>query len=317
MRESLVTIIPYYKPDYFLDTLYSVANNSVTPERVIVSDDSRDGSLNIFRGDIRDIESEHNLKISVLDGPKRGTALPNILNAISHLSQHDRLVHVLFDDDLLFPDFYETHLIMHTNRSLGCSISSRYNFRSNANHMQFTKGINYRDSTIESSITDKAFNYFSSNCLNVFGEFSNAIFKKYILEDALKIIAEERIIGLSDFRSFLYAHALSNNVHHFRYSLSGFRQHKASNSQNTETSIMYGEHLAWIHVNYKLLLASRISEDEWSKSLKITFQRINARYNKSSDISTFTRSINPVAHPQEIYEKYLQFAIENELVHRL
>jgi hypothetical protein len=109
---SLITLIPAFKVNYFEETLHSLSRQSVLPDKIIISDDSKNGAVieyadRLLKTKMANLQD----KVILIEGPKEG-AHTNIVSLIDGFIENleDRF-HVLFDDDILSDKFYEMHNI--------------------------------------------------------------------------------------------------------------------------------------------------------------------------------------------------------------
>lgn len=122
---KITTLIPAYKPDFFLDVIKSLLIQTYKPTRVIISDDSKDDL--IIKNFSRFIKEFNNkgIEVELIKGPKKG-GHQNIRHLINYAGQNDDAYHIYFDDDYIFPHFYQTHaLILNGIPELKSSISKR------------------------------------------------------------------------------------------------------------------------------------------------------------------------------------------------
>lgn len=122
---AVTTLIPAYKPHFMLQLLRCLAQQTVRPERVIISDDSPGG---VFRSRLQAPEFKsfvEALRPEVIDGPRQG-GLENRRRLLKHWNQSTSHVHFLFDDDIVYPNFYERHLKAHAAGRTRCTVSRRW-----------------------------------------------------------------------------------------------------------------------------------------------------------------------------------------------
>jgi hypothetical protein len=121
---TLTTLIPAYKPDYLGETLLSLRRQGFRDFRVIVSDDSPDATITTMLRDGHFAAATDGLNVLVVRGPRNAR--------LNHLALLDRwagstpFVHLLMDDDVVFPGFYEAHLAAHASGEFGVSVSARW-----------------------------------------------------------------------------------------------------------------------------------------------------------------------------------------------
>lgn len=121
---TITTLIPAYKPEYLGETLMSLRRQSFRDFRVIVSDDSRDGAITTMLRDGRFAAATDGLNVLAVRGP--GNARLNHLSLLDRWAGSSPFVHLLMDDDVVFPGFYQQHLAAHAGGAYGVSVSARW-----------------------------------------------------------------------------------------------------------------------------------------------------------------------------------------------
>ena len=124
MTALLTTLIPAYKPDHLGEVFACLQRQSWKDFRVILSDDSPDAQITRLIRDGRFGRLQEQLHLTVVRGP--GNARRNHERLIDLWAGQTPLVHLLMDDDLVFPDFYRTHLAAHAAGEIGASITPRW-----------------------------------------------------------------------------------------------------------------------------------------------------------------------------------------------
>lgn len=124
MTALLTTLIPAYKPDHLGEVFACLQRQSWQDFRVIVSDDSPDAQITRLIRDGRFGRLHEHLHLTVVRGP--GNARRNHERLIDLWAGQTPLVHLLMDDDIVFPDFYRTHLAAHAAADIGASITPRW-----------------------------------------------------------------------------------------------------------------------------------------------------------------------------------------------
>lgn len=106
---GITTLIPAFKVAFLPSLIAALERQTVRPVRVLLSDDSPDGDfLRVLATEPWAARCEA-LKLEVARGPCRG-AHANVTRLIDWWGGSSERVHLLFDDDLVFPTFYERHL---------------------------------------------------------------------------------------------------------------------------------------------------------------------------------------------------------------
>ncbi|MET0382468.1 MAG: glycosyltransferase, partial [Burkholderiaceae bacterium] len=121
---TITTLIPAYKPEYLGETLMSLRRQSFRDFRVIVSDDSRDGAITAMLRDGRFAAATDGLDVLAVRGP--GNARRNHMSLLDRWAGGSPFVHLLMDDDVIFPGFYQRHLAAHAGGGYGVSVSARW-----------------------------------------------------------------------------------------------------------------------------------------------------------------------------------------------
>ena len=122
---DIVTLIPAFKPQYLPDLLNSLRLQSRPTRKIIFSDDSPDGAYRATLMSDAFAPLRQGLDIECHEGPRRG-GYPNVLRLLDIWAGSSALVHVLLDDDVIYPEFYERHLVAHASAHFSCTISRRW-----------------------------------------------------------------------------------------------------------------------------------------------------------------------------------------------
>lgn len=124
---EITCLIPAFKIRYFHDLLTSLNAQSVHPARVIVSDDTQNSDFHRLLLEskvIRDLSQS--LRVELVRGPRSGHQV-NIEHLLSLFQERPTdFFHIMLDDDLIYPDFYKTHINAHSEAFSLCSITRRY-----------------------------------------------------------------------------------------------------------------------------------------------------------------------------------------------
>jgi hypothetical protein len=230
------TLIPAYKPQYLLELMTCLHYQTVKPARVIVSDDSPEQTFTQL------LESEPlktqliDLNIQVIKGPQRGG-----YNNFRHLfryfsSQQDptELFHVLLDDDLIYPTFYEQHLKAHQLGTTACVVSRRWACNQRGQPIKddlvVPALINEHPQRVLTVNADGLFTSAVAAGRNWLGEFSNATFHRSMAPELVDVrIGGMTCEGLEDLLAFVKA-SLRAPVGYINAHLGAFRQSDGQNS---------------------------------------------------------------------------------------
>ena len=270
----ICTLIPTYKKEFFISTLIALGSQTLKPNKVIFSDDSLDSFL------INDL----NLKESVskllpeaeliyIRGPKIG-ALTNIKFLLSQADDQDDLIHILFDDDLIFPDFYLTHRAAHSQfNSIHCTVSFRW-FISESNIPIGTLTIpaSVRYGERYQSISLPALSQSTvPHIHNWLGELSNATFRGLPSASRIFDVCDTAMpmCGLEDIGTFA-KFAEEGSLLLIAEFLGGFRVSQFNNTANKGSDNFKAAVLGWIPLSLFALARNCITLDQhWETVRKV------------------------------------------------
>lgn len=102
---QITTLIPAYKTKYLAELLTGLLTQTRPSERVIVSDDSPDGSFGALLRDGPLARFASRLPLEIHAGPRAG-AYENFKHLVKLWGGQTELVHIHLDDDVIYPDFY-------------------------------------------------------------------------------------------------------------------------------------------------------------------------------------------------------------------
>jgi hypothetical protein len=205
----IITLIPGYKSEYFPDLLTCIQAQTVRPEKIIISDDTKYNEFYSLRNSnqYKDICDE--LNIEVLSGPKNG-AMKNI-NYLIKTSQNSSYLyaHILMDDDIIFPTFYAEHMGMHQENQISCSVSKRLYCLENKIPVHVPRSPRTIDKlqSVTALIDAKlVFHTTLTEVYNWLGELSCMIFsKRFLAQNNLYELDGWSTFGLADLSSVMKA----------------------------------------------------------------------------------------------------------------
>ena len=122
---QFTTLIPAYKPKYLIELLTALRHQTVKPARIIISDDSPNQAFIALLSAEPLKSAVADLNIEVVPGPRSG-AYNNFRYLLQLYGGQTELFHLLLDDDIPYPNFYERHLHAHGQAALGCVVSRRW-----------------------------------------------------------------------------------------------------------------------------------------------------------------------------------------------
>jgi hypothetical protein len=121
---TITTLIPAYRKDFLADVFAGLARQSFKDFRVILSDDSPDAEITRLIRDGHYAALLSTLNLTVVRGPRN--ARRNHEQLLEMWDGSTPLVHFHLDDDIVYPEFYRTHVGMHAQRACGVSVSRRW-----------------------------------------------------------------------------------------------------------------------------------------------------------------------------------------------
>ena len=159
------------------------------------------------------------------------------------------LVHLLFDDDLLYPDFYERHLTAHRSGNFTCAVSRRWTAIESGQPVarpQVPPELTSHPSRLIAVGPDLIYPSTIPFCRNWLGEFSNSVWRadmREAMERAeLNGLSYE---GLEDMGMFLTA-SERGTVCFINEALGAFRHGPEQNTSQLLAPVMMKAHLAWV-----------------------------------------------------------------------
>lgn len=288
---QFTTLIPAYKPKYLIDLLVSLRNQTVKPSSIIFSDDSPNQafSTSLLSQEFKEIVTD--LNIHVIAGTRNG-AYNNFRNLINFfINQKENkttLFHILLDDDIVYPTFYERHLLTHQSLNAPCVISRRWTSLENGqpfrDPLPIPSSIASHPNRILSLDSELLFKYTVGEGKNWLGEFSNTTFRaetaSQLLDTSMLGISFD---GLEDLGGFLKV-SLNGPIGFINEHLGFFRNSNEQNSANPMGRPLKLAFLAYI----ALIFIGRDLKKLTSSEVKTILQQICAfilhHYGKEADM---------------------------------
>ncbi|MET0518433.1 MAG: glycosyltransferase family A protein, partial [Burkholderiaceae bacterium] len=176
---QFTTLVPAYKPKYLVELLTALRHQTVKPARVIISDDSPDQAFIAALNSEPIRSTVADLNIEVVPGPRSG-AYNNFRHLLQLYGGQTELFHLLLDDDIPYPSFYERHLQAHSQATVQCVVSRRWT--------ALESGLPMRDLPVPEALSTHPqrllaldapmlFAHTAGLSRNWLGEFSNATFR--------------------------------------------------------------------------------------------------------------------------------------------
>ncbi|MBK7613704.1 MAG: glycosyltransferase [Burkholderiales bacterium] len=257
---TITTLIPAYKKDYLGETFLGLQRQTHRDFRVIVSDDSPGDEISAL------IHSGHfgavlkGLDVQVLRGPKN--ARLNHRALVDHWQGRSPYVHLLMDDDLIYPGFYSAHLAAHATGRYSASVSRRWYSHLDTRPVH---GVDLPDFVARSPLqvvpveADAMFTSMVPHCHNWMGEFSNMLISAEGMAHWPKPPAD----GLNYFGwvdvGFLLSAVQHAPIAVLRDHLGVFRQHPEQTTHKMHPHGGIVSNLAWVTYALQAWKEQRIS----------------------------------------------------------
>ena len=252
IKMNVVTLIPAYRLDFILEALTSCLYQSMAPAKIVVSDDSPDNKIFNTLSTHTNLHTAcraRGVSFECFPGPKTG-GTNNVKHLLERYAPDYDFFHILMDDDLILPTFYETHARMNGGNREICSISRRW--RSGGNGVpNSSPAIPYEIESNNQQIFDLAPDVLAKSvfprCDNWLGEYSHCVFHKSFAEEICSLSSYGHYIyGLMDIGIFLSA-ALQNKLTYTKDYLGIFRLHDNQFTGGMSEAIFFA-HTAWVQV---------------------------------------------------------------------
>lgn len=275
----IATLIPAYKPDFLGDLFASLRRQSFKDFRVVLSDDSPDATITtLIRQGRFDVESQ-GLELLVVRGPC--SPLKNHQHLLDVWAESTPLVHLLMDDDVIYPDFYREHVALHARGALSASVSQRWLTRPGGEPFAtlpvppFVAGSDARVVAVDSA---RLFASTVAVCDNWLGELSNMVFTaRAALCFPRPPARGVSYFGLPDVGLLLNA-AQEGPILFLRDHLSGFRQHAGQTTANTQSVNLQIAFIAWIAFALQARRDRHLDDAATAQAVAIAAQRCLQHY---------------------------------------
>jgi len=234
---KLTTVIPAYKSKYLFDLLAGLVQQTEPPDAVIFSDDTSDFSFAqvLYAEPVKSL-IEH-LNVTVVEGPRTG-AHANWAHCIRAWGGSTELVHLLCDDDVIYPTFYEEHRRAHASGNFSASVSRRW--YANENGQPLRQSLNVPHQYAHSPNKFQSINALSlfestvARSANWLGEMSNTVMRR----ETAELVMQRRFrgigyAGLEDLGSIVCG-SIASPLCFINEHLGYFRLSADQNSSNTK-----------------------------------------------------------------------------------
>lgn len=285
----LYVLIPAYRETYLPELLAGLFAQTYKKFKVIISDDSPNKAVTNLLNDPGILPIVTVLDIQVVDGPQKGT-MSNIVHLITTCPSNAQYVHVLFDDDAIYPTFYETHITAHQLDNVGVSVSQRW--KTNASGLPIEAHwlpdfMQSADKKIIPLAQDTLFKSVVPNCNNWLGEFSNSVFTLQTVRYYCRsLLGDIPYYGLGDIGVMLEI-GIDHQVVFIKEHLSVFRQHGSQHTQSQHSHVFKCGLLAWISLAISSYQLEKINDSELHRNIDYIFNLMNKHYQQDDDIQAF------------------------------
>jgi hypothetical protein len=244
---TIITLIPAYRTDFLPELLFGLSCQTYKDFKVVISDDSPEASVTELLKSGRLSPVARDLDITLVQGPRRG-GFHNIHSLIHRWSQHAELVHLLMDDDIVFPDFYRHHALVHETSEVQASVSLRWFCGADGRPYGMQRLPEHIEADPRRAVPLVAADLFPQlvpNCENWLGEFSNCVLSR----SAVRALQRSRLhrmsyYGLDDIGLLLDV-SRKGPIMLIREHLGGFRMHAAQSTAQTASFGLKCGYLAW------------------------------------------------------------------------
>jgi SAM-dependent methyltransferase len=287
----ITTLIPAYKVQYIPELLSCLASQNYKKFRVIISDDSPNNEVTAVIRQLQMKGLASGLSLSIVEGPKKG-AHANLLHLLKTWNNSSPLVHFLFDDDLIYPSFYQMHVTAHSNAKISASVSYRWigdETGAPAKSPGVPEFIANSNTRIELLNADKIFQSTVPYCTNWLGEFSNSVFTSTVIniyhEQTLSGI---NYYGLGDIGLLLQA-SLSSDIAIIKEHLGVFRMNPHQNTGNFASVSFRCGYVAWIALALASYALGKISQQQAKQAIESISKTISVQFQGVEEILQFSR----------------------------
>jgi hypothetical protein len=244
----LATLIPAFKPQYLPELLSALRVQTRPSERIVFADDSPGGHYGEMLMSPALADLRQGLPIELHEGARAGSAWANVMRLLDLWGGESEYVHLLFDDDIVYPRFYERHLAAHATARLSCSVSARWSATEKGlpvGDLPVPAAVDRHPARILALDQGVVFATTAADCRNWLGEFSNAVFHR----DTMSVLREPRLGdvsfgGLWDLGAFMAASLLAP-IGYLQDYLGYFRTGGQSNSSDRAGPYVKGAHVGY------------------------------------------------------------------------
>lgn len=278
---SITTLIPAFNTQFIPELLASLVTQTFKSFKVIISDDSPNNEVTklINSPEMQELKKLLNLKI--IEGPQKG-GYANTFHLVRNYAHQSDFFHILLDDDIIYPTFYETHMRKHSSILAPVSISARWT----ANQFGQPLSLPMDESTSQSfSLQFNAAAIFKAlipRCDNKLGEWSHAVFRKEAADSILNpYLNGICYFGLDDIGSFIHATSQKSGIW-IPTPLGFFRTHDRQNTNRINNTTIKCAHYAWIAFAIIGIENALISKEKAWQCIRYISHSIRERYSEDT-----------------------------------
>jgi hypothetical protein len=306
---KITTLIPGYKTSNINSLISGLANQSEKPYKIIISDDSEDLQFTTEFINSSEYSSIKDVPIEFFKGPQNG-AYENFKHLIKIWDHQSELVHLMLDDDFIYPLFYEKHLLAHSSGNFSCSISSRWSANSDGvpiKQQDLPNAIKINTGKIISLSEDVIFLTTVAECKNWLGEFSNTVMH----ESTCDLLLNPELSGISysglwDLGYFVNS-SQKNPIAYINEYLGYFRTGGDSNSSKIFGPHMKAAFLAYAALTRAAKKLSKIDLLKEKENYSNLHKFLNNYYSNQNDIFELNKIIHSMSLNSDENEKsYLE-----------
>jgi len=301
---NICTLIPAYKATYLESLLLGVRSQTVLPYRVIFSDDSPQGAFRqrLESDDLAPLRE--GLNIEIIEGPRNG-AFENFKRLVNHWNGESELFHLLLDDDVIYPTFYERHRLAHASGNFSCSISARWESDELGQPVRgqpVPEAVVKRTERLLSLDADVAFMTTVAQCKNWFGEFSNAVIARGFSTHVLKPeLAGVSYAGLWDLGAFLAA-SVHRPVCYIQDHLGYFRKSPGQNSAQSFSPTMKAGVLGYAALAISARRLGKLNAQQAAQCFATIAGALDYWYGSEDDMLEFRQQVPLLAEGGGVVE---------------
>ncbi|MYM85230.1 glycosyltransferase [Duganella sp. FT50W] len=307
---KITTVIPAYKSQYLMELLASLAQQTEPPERIIFSDDSPDQSFTSMLTSEPLQSLIGHLNVTVLPGTRRG-AYANWSQCINAWGGQTELVHILCDDDLIYPQFYARHRHAHMTGNFSSTVSRRW-YANEAGQpvnksLTLPEAVDLHPQRLLSLDANTLFVSTVGRAANWLGEVSNTVMRA----EAANLIVQRQvdgisIAGLEDLAAFICG-ARERPLCYINEHLGCFRQNAGQNSAKGASAAMKCSIMGYLGLALIGLRRGLISEEHAHYCFELVGQNVLWHYRDEADTQAIRDTLPAlIAGAPGADERYLQ-----------